>query len=43
MALKFGGLLECAEKATIVGEMGKLVIEVRYARYLLLAVAENMN
>ena len=28
MALKFGGILECAEKATIVGEMGKLVIEV---------------
>ena len=28
MALKFGGLLECAEKASIVGEMGKLIIEV---------------
>ncbi|KAI5122848.1 hypothetical protein M0805_003142 [Coniferiporia weirii] len=27
MILKFGGLLECAEKATIVSEMGKLVIE----------------
>ena len=28
MTLKFGGLLELAEKATIVAEMGKLVIEV---------------
>ncbi|EJD07821.1 uncharacterized protein FOMMEDRAFT_40425, partial [Fomitiporia mediterranea MF3/22] len=27
MMLKFGGLLECAEKATIVAEMGKLAIE----------------
>ncbi|KDQ18147.1 hypothetical protein BOTBODRAFT_29483 [Botryobasidium botryosum FD-172 SS1] len=27
MALKFGGLLECAEKARIIGEMGKLLIE----------------
>ncbi|KAH8110206.1 hypothetical protein DFH11DRAFT_1622840 [Phellopilus nigrolimitatus] len=27
MMLKFGGLLECAEKATIVSEIGKLVIE----------------
>ncbi|EIN13334.1 hypothetical protein PUNSTDRAFT_123417 [Punctularia strigosozonata HHB-11173 SS5] len=26
MTLKFGGLLECAQKGTIVGEMGKLVI-----------------
>lgn len=27
LALKFGGLLELAEKATIIGELGKLLIE----------------
>lgn len=27
LSLKFGGLLELAEKATIVGELGKLLIE----------------
>ena len=29
-AAKFGGILECAEKTTIIGELGKLVIEVSY-------------
>ena len=33
MILKFGGILELAEKATIVGEMGKLLIEVGRPHY----------
>lgn len=28
MGLKFGGLLECCEKGTIIGEFGRLVINV---------------
>lgn len=39
MMLKFGGLLECAEKATIVAEMGKLIVEV-LAFLLIIASSE---